>query len=179
MNESTRARDEWLALRCLGGDEGAFDDLIAAMERPLFYYAIKLANSEDRALDVLQEVWLRALHDIGKLKEPGSVRSWLYTLTRRAAVDQIRREESRERTEALLLETFEEASEPVFTVDDAAAVHHALDSLDRRHREVLVLYFLEDFSLLEISQILNCPQGTVKSRIHYAKRALRTAISEE
>ena len=55
----------------------AFEDLIAVMERPLLYYAASLTGNQDSGLDVLQEVWIRVLRDIRKLKYPGSLRLWL------------------------------------------------------------------------------------------------------
>jgi len=176
MKASARARDEWLALRCQAGVEGAFADLIAEMERPLFYYAAKVTGSQDTASDVLQDVWLRALRGIRKLKDPASVRAWLYTMVHGVAVDMIRRDRSRERAEEIHAESFEESDETRFTGSDAAAVHQSLDRIETKHREVLVLYFLEEFSLEEISRIVGCPEGTVKSRMYYAKKALRTAM---
>jgi RNA polymerase sigma-70 factor (ECF subfamily) len=128
---------------------------------------------------VLQDVWLQAFRGIAKLKDPASVRSWLYSLTRGAAVDRIRKDRARDKAEEIHIESFDETAEPDFTADDAAAVHQALDSIEMKHREVLVLHFLEDFSLQEAAQILNCPEGTVKSRIHYAKKALKTALLEK
>jgi len=177
MKASIRARDEWLALRCQAGVDHAFEDLVAEMERPLFYYAVKLTGSQDAAFDVLQEVWLRALRGIGKLKAPSSVRAWLYTMAHGIVVDDFRRERSRERAEEIHAGSTDDAADIRFTADDAAAVHQSLDRLDVKYRDPLVLYFLEDFSLEEISQILRCPEGTVKSRMHYAKKALRAIIS--
>src|SRR5262245_25374745 len=72
----SRVRYEWLALRCQTGESGAFEDLIAIMERPLLYYAMSLTGSQDGALDVLQEVWLKVFRGIRKLKDPGSLRPW-------------------------------------------------------------------------------------------------------
>src|SRR5947209_8464851 len=63
-----------------------------------------------------------------------------------------------------------------FTEDDAARVHAALGDLTPEHREVLVLRFLEGMSYEEIAQVVGDPLGTVKSRIHYAKCALRAAL---
>jgi RNA polymerase sigma-70 factor (ECF subfamily) len=74
MNNEVRMQYEWLALRCQAGDAGAFEDLIAVMERPLLYYATSLTGNPDSALDVLQEVWIRAFRGIRKLKDPGSLR---------------------------------------------------------------------------------------------------------
>ena len=176
MDTAGRTRDEWLALRCQAGEAAAFEDLLAAMERPLLYYATKLLASEDRALDVLQDVWVRAFRDIRRLKDPGSLRPWLYRLTHGLAVDRIRGSASRERAEEAHAEQFEEAAEPEFSWADADAVHEALDRLELKHREVLVLHFLEDFSVEEIAAVVGCAEGTVKSRIYHAKREMKTIL---
>jgi RNA polymerase sigma factor, sigma-70 family len=177
MDNENRARYEWIALRCQSGEKEAFEDLIAIMERPLLYYASSLTGDQDSGLDVLQEVWIRVLRDIRKLRNPGTLRSWLYTITHGIAVDRIRRNRSRERAEQLELEDFQEAEEPSFTKDDAAAIHDALRQIGLRHREVLVLHFLEDLSIAEIATVVGCSEGTVKSRLHYAKRAMKEILS--
>jgi RNA polymerase sigma-70 factor (ECF subfamily) len=168
---------EWLALRCQAGDNGAFEDLIAAMERPLLYYASSLTGDADSGLDVLQEVWIKTFRTIHKLKDPGALRSWLYTITHGIAVDRIRRNSSRERAEMAELEDFHEADETGFAPEDAAAIHMALREIGLKHREVLVLHFLEDLSIAEIASVVGCSEGTVKSRMHYAKRAMREILN--
>lgn len=179
MNAWSRTRDEWLALRCQAYAEGAFEDLIAEVEGPLFYYAAKLTGSREAALDAVQEVWIRALRGIYKLRDPASVRSWLYAMVRGIVVDGFRKERSRELAETAHAELQEEAGAIRFSAEDAAAVHQLLDRLETRHRDVLLLHFIEDFSLGEIARILGCPEGTVKSRVHYAKQALRAAMNGE
>jgi len=179
MDQATKARDEWLALRCQSREANAFEALSAVMERPLLYYAIKLTGSQDLALDALQETWLRALRGIHKLKDPASIRPWLYSIVHAVTVDRVRSDKARERAEEAHTETFEEVADEPFSAADAAGVHQALDQLDPRHREVLVLRFLEDFSVDEIAKITGCPAGTVKSRLHYAKRAMRALLSGE
>jgi RNA polymerase sigma-70 factor (ECF subfamily) len=136
-----------------------------------------LTGNADSGLDVLQDVWIRAFRSIRKLKDPGSLRSWLYTITHGIAVDRIRRNSSRELAEKVQLEDFEEAEEPSFANEDAAAIHQALSQIGLRHREVLVLHFLEDLSIAEIAKVVGCSEGTVKSRIHYAKRAMKEILS--
>ena len=81
MDNENRARFEWIALRCQSGEMSAFEDLIAVMERPLLYYATSLIGNQDGGLDVLQDVWIKVLHGIRTLKDPGSLRSWLYAIT--------------------------------------------------------------------------------------------------
>jgi len=165
-----------MALRCQAGDPGAFEDLVAVMERPLLYYATKLTANDETALDVLQDVWIKAFRGIRRLRDAGSVRPWLYRVTHGIAVDRIRRNVSRERAEEVLIEAFEELAEPSFAEEDSAALHQALDEIGPKHREVLVLHFLEDFSTVEIAEIVGCSEGTVKSRIHYAKRAMKEIL---
>ena len=149
---------------------------MAEMERPLLYYASKLLGNEERALDALQDVWMRAFRGIRRLQDPGSLRPWLYRITHGIVIDRIRQDSSRQRAEELHNEAFTETAEATFDEADAEAVHAALDSLDLRHREVLVLHFLEDFSLGEIAAAIGCPEGTVKSRIHHAKKAMKEIL---
>lgn len=174
--KSGQAHYEWMALRCQANEPGAFEDLIAVMERPLLYYAASLTGNVDSGLDVLQEVWIKVLRDIRKLKDPGSLRSWLYTITHGIAVDRIRKNYSREQAEKVQYEDFQEGEEPSFAEEDVAAVHAALNQIGLHHREVLILHFLEDLSLAEISKVVGCSEGTVKSRIHYAKRQMKQIL---
>jgi RNA polymerase sigma-70 factor (ECF subfamily) len=171
-----KARDEWLALRCQLHAPGAFEDLIREMERPLLYYVMKLLNDEDQAFDVLQEVWVAAFRGIRRLKEPRALRSWLYRIAHGRVVDRIRYDGARARAERAWAEAPESGAESCFDGEDAAAIHRALNEIDARHCAVLVLHFLDDLSVEEIASIVGCPEGTVKSRIHYAKRALKDVL---
>jgi len=176
MDTAGRLQDEWLALRCQSGEPDAFADLVHTMERPLLYYAAKLLGNEERAADALQDVWIRAFRGIRRLKDPGSLRPWLYRIAYGVSIDRIRRDTSRERAEDVHGGQFEEAAELTFGNEDAAAVHWALDELELRHREVLALHFIEDFSVAEIAAVVGCPEGTIKSRIYHAKRAIKEIL---
>jgi RNA polymerase sigma-70 factor, ECF subfamily len=161
-----QARDEWLALRCKLRAPGAFEDLVREMERPLLYYVTKLLNDEHRAFDILQEVWVRAFRGIRRLEQPRALRPWLYRIAHGLAVDRVRYDTSRERAERAWAEQPESSDEPYFDAADAAAIHRALDEIDAKHREVLVLHFLDTLSIGEIASVIGCPEGTVKSRIY-------------
>jgi len=176
IENEDRIRYEWLALRCQTGEPAAFEDLIAVMERPLLYYATSLTGSADGALDVLQDAWILVFRGIRKLKDPGALRPWLYRIVHGIAVDRIRRNRSRETAEQAHYEDFEESEEPSFADTDAAALHSALNQIALKHREVLVLHFLEDLSLAEIAEVVGCSEGTVKSRMHYAKQAMKEIL---
>jgi RNA polymerase sigma-70 factor, ECF subfamily len=177
MNSAQRTRDAWLALRCQMGETDAFRDLVTEMERPLLYFATKLLGDEDLALDTLQQAWLRAVQTVRRLERPEHIRAWLYQIVRGLAVDQLRKRDSVQRLEQEYAEQQPEASaDATFDREEAAAVHRALDQLQPRLREVMVLHFLEDLPIAEVAMIVACPEGTVKSRLHHAKRALQAIL---
>jgi RNA polymerase sigma-70 factor (ECF subfamily) len=177
MGMANRTHDEWLALRCQLREPGAFEDLVYELERPLLYYATKLVGDESAALDVLQDVWMTVFRKIRKLKDPGALRPWIYRIVHGIATDRIRRAVSRKRFEyAEAEDTPESNGDPFFATEDAAAIHEALNAVDVEHREVLTLHFLEEFSITEIAGVLGIPEGTVKSRIHHAKKRLKDLL---
>jgi RNA polymerase sigma-70 factor (ECF subfamily) len=137
-------------------------------------------GDEDRALDVLQEVWLKAFRTIHRLEKPSLVRTWLYQLTRGLAIDRWRKDAADDERVQVHAEQWSEVDDdPSFDQEDAARVHRALDKLDVKYREVLVLHFLEEMPIAQIAAVVGCPVGTVKSRLHYAKRALKAVLGGE
>jgi RNA polymerase sigma-70 factor, ECF subfamily len=145
-------------------------------ERPLFYYLRRLADSEADAWDLLQETWLKVFRALPTLRDARTLPAFLYTSARNAAFTRIR---SRN-----LGEDFQDRNEPCaldcafIAFDNAEQVHHALDLLPLPQREAVTLYFLEDLSIEEIARVLAVPVGTVKSRLHYGKQAIRKIISQ-
>ncbi len=171
--DARRARDAWIAYRCQLGEPEGFELLVAEMERPLFYYVLKLLGDEDAALDVLQEVWLKVFRTIGALRSPEALRTWLYRVARGTALNRVRDDSARVGAEEALDPTNEFLpTGPGLRPDDVLDVQAALDHLDRRHREVLVLLFREGLTIDEIARVVGAPPGTVKSRIHHAKMVL-------
>jgi len=170
-------RDELLVLRCQLGEPAACDELIRRWEARLLYYLRRLTPHEADAWDALQRTWLAVFRDVRRLEEPRALRAWLYRVARNQAASHLRHERShRSRVD-------EEAdpdavAEPDWTpaVDEAERVHAALALLSPPHREVVALHFLERMPLDEIAEITGAPVGTVKSRLHYAKSALRNLL---
>ena len=164
-----------LLLRHRRGDRTAFREIVALWERRLFYYLRRLAGDEQEAWDLLQQTWLKALRGIGSVREPRRLSAWLYTLARRAAADRIAElaaDRQRYIDEAVLDGIADENPCPD-EFESAALVHWALDKLELAQREILTLFFLEDFSLAEVGEILGLPPGTVKSRLHRASEIIR------
>lgn len=173
-----RIYERILVLRCQAGDEGAFQELVERFGPRLRYFLRKLLGEASAAEDVLQEVWLDVFRGLPRLTAAGAFPAWLYRIAR----DRAYRELRKRRTDVRPLLEADAATESTngvdFTAEDAAAVHAALDRLAPEHREVLVLRFLEDLSYDEVARIVGCPLGTVRSRIHYAKRALALILDK-
>ena len=174
-------RSELLVLRYRGGDDGALAELVSMWERPLFYYIRRLVDSEEDAWDLLQEVWCQLVQKIGTLRNPAALPGWLYAIARNAVSNHHRdtpyfRELREVDTELNPVNSMSESTLPAF---DAEQLHWALGRLSLPHREALVLHFIEGFSLAEIAAIVGAPVGTVKSRLHHAKKALRTVLEKE
>lgn len=180
MTEKERIYSELLVLRCRRKDRAAFEELIRRWENKLFYYIRRLVTNEEEAWDILQETWVKVFQSIGTLKNPGSLASWLYSIARHSVMDHWRDRFADFQTEEInedVLADIPDDNTPDF--DNAERVHRGLDRISLAHRETLTLFFLEDFSINEIASILNISPGTVKSRLHYAKRALRLVLEEE
>lgn len=164
------------------GQVDAFRTLVTAYERRLLFFIRRILGEEDRSLDVLQDVWLIAIKKLPSLRAAEAFRVWLYRITRDVAVDAIRGRLRERDVFADLAEPLPDelhaVSEPNFTTENVEWVHHALGLLSAAHREVLTLRFLEDMSLEEVSQVIGCPLGTVKSRLHHGQRLLKEKIQE-
>jgi RNA polymerase sigma factor (sigma-70 family) len=166
---------ELLVLRCQRGDQGAFDGLVRLWERSLFYYLRRLASSEADTWDLLQETWLKVFRSIHSIRDARALPAFLYMTARNAALSRLR---IRQSVDAPGETEDASAVDCAFVAfDDAEQVHHALDQLPLLQREALTLYFLEDLSLEEIGRVLDVPVGTVKSRLHYGKQAIRKLIT--
>ena len=146
---------------------------------PLWSFALRLTGGDrGRAEDVVQETLLRAWkHPEVANSERGSARSWLFTVARRIVIDDWRSRQARPEVPM--------ASPPERGVADNTdqvlqgwLVADALAALSPAHRDVIVECFYRGRSVAEAASILGVPEGTIKSRTHYALRALRLALQE-
>jgi RNA polymerase sigma factor (sigma-70 family) len=170
-----------LLVRCQRGDREAMEELVAVWEKRLFYYVRRIVDQEADAWDVMQKTWVKVFRRVKTLKDPQSFPCWLYTLTRNTALSHIRQRPGARLASDTLdqCEDLPAENDSATFFEDVEAVHDALDRISSDHREVLTLSFLEDLSVEEIGRVIGVPQGTVKSRIHYAKRALRNVMEKE
>jgi len=165
----------------VASDEELIRALHAEHGEALFAHAMRLCDGDrQRAEDLVQETLLRAWrHPDAMDPDRGSVRAWLFTTARRLAIDAWRRREARvgEVVTDVLPEPPPELTE-TDRVIEAWTIAEALNRLSPSHREVLVECFFRGRSVAEAAVVLGVPPGTVKSRTHYAVRALRLVLDE-
>jgi RNA polymerase sigma factor (sigma-70 family) len=178
-------RDAWLAVRCQLGEREAFDALIDRWHGPLWTYARRLTGSDDAAHEVAQEAWLRILRALPGLRDAARLRPWLFGITRRTLMDRLRGQYAAPRPSDVDPDTL--ANDDSGSGDDSGVVSGSgvdetgllagLAGLPMVEREVLTLFYLEELSLAEVAELVQVPVGTVKSRLHRARRMLRQAIA--
>jgi RNA polymerase sigma-70 factor (ECF subfamily) len=167
---------ECLVLRCQVGDRDAFEEVFRRFQPRIEYYVRRLSRSDRGVEDLLQDIWLKVIRKIHSLKHPRAFVSWLYRVARHELY-------GRGRRPVHMAELPEETAAPggdpdavLIAAEDAARVHRSLDCLRPLHREILILSFMEQLAHAEIAEILVCTPGTVRTRLYYAKQALRKEL---
>jgi RNA polymerase sigma-70 factor (ECF subfamily) len=164
-------------LKAQTGDGRAFTRLIERYHNRLLYYLRRLADNEAAAEDIAQNVWLIVFKKLYTLREADAFPAWLFKIARNQAALTIRHL----RKERAALEDMPPADgpeEPFAFPNDAAGIHCALNRLKPEYREVLVLRYFEDLAYEEIADVTHQKVGTVRSRLHYAKQALKQEMEE-
>ena len=160
------------------GEPAAWDVLFRRYQLPLYVYVFELVRHEQTSLDIVQETFIAAARHIGGLRDDAKFGSWLFGIAHQKCLQRWRK-----RTELLLDEIPEATDEFEDSPNDLlirreqeAEFMNLLNQLPLPQRSVLLLHFVEDFSLEEIARITETPIGTVKSRLHYAKKSLRKLL---
>jgi len=169
--------DEYLFSLVKTGDTLAFSELYHRYSHRLLHYLLRMLNGdESRAQDLLQDVFLRVLDKRNQFQQSKNFSTWIYTIAVNLCKNEYR---SRKIHQTVNLtdnkysgELIEDSPDtPMGRIDldnFTSRVRLLLKSLPADQRSAFLLRFQENLSLAEIAQILNCPPGTVKSRLHYA-----------
>lgn len=172
MSEPEKLIEQVLILRCQIGDKEAFTELIERYGRALHYFISRLMDNGEIAEDIYQDTWLAVVRRIHSLKQADAFPAWLYRIARNKVYEQFRkREVFISPDEKTIVQN--NIGDETFSAEDAAKIHKALKKLNPVHKEVLMLRFLEQMPYDQIAMVSGCNVGTVKSRIYYAKLALK------
>ncbi|MGP0074054.1 MAG: RNA polymerase sigma factor [Bryobacteraceae bacterium] len=181
--------DVQLVERCLGGQEAAWEDLVRVHTRRVYSICYRFTSSDSEAQDLTQEVFLRVFKSLRSFRAgEGLFIVWLTRLTRNLLIDHYRRSRMERATESIEdhAAMLEESTAAIARTDGMVAGREAsellqvgLQKLSPELRETVILRDLEELEYREIAQILNVPEGTVKSRLNRGRAELAKALRRQ
>ena len=176
--------DARLASSLARGDRNAFDEIYEKYHIPLYRTAYLITGNSSDAEDVLQETFVTAYTKIGSLKKPGSLKSWLFRILHRCALSTMRRrgrevpdEQIGDLAEGMDGMPVSTACRELSSAEDRLVISEWLRALEPIHREVVVLFYYNDMTTSEIARTLGIFEGTVRSRLYYARKELKRISS--
>lgn len=175
-SKAEKHTDEKLMQEIAGGNHVAFTALYHRYKNRLYYYFFRmLNNSEEQANDFLQELFLKIIEKPESFNTELKFSSWIFSLAGNMCKNEYRKRESRGETITAEINTHQsvEMNFSAYNTEQAIEkVFATLDKLDADQRSTFLLRYREGFSMKEIADILNIAEGTVKSRLHNAKKQL-------
>jgi RNA polymerase sigma-70 factor (ECF subfamily) len=178
--------DAQLVERCLSGHDAAWEDLVKLHSRRVFSLCYRFTNSDAEAQDLTQDVFLRVFKNLKSFRSgEGLFVVWLTRLTRNLLIDHYRRTRMERATESIedQAAALEENTAAIARTEGMLAGREAsellqdgLQKLSPELRETVILRDLEELEYREIAQILNVPEGTVKSRLNRGRAELARVL---
>lgn len=172
------------------GDADPFGEIVRSYESRIFATVYRILGHAEDARELAQEVFLRAWSKLATFREGARFSTWLYTIALNLTRSELRKRKVRQGLRAVSLDTGPgensrpEPPAPLESPDDVLGRNElydlALDRIDRLEpeaKEVIVLRDMQDLSYGEIAEVLECPVGTVRSRLHRARESLRESLA--
>jgi RNA polymerase sigma-70 factor (ECF subfamily) len=159
------------------GESEAWDQLFQRYQLPLYAYVYEWIHQEQTSLDLVQETFISAVRHIQGLQDDGKFGSWLFGIAHQKCLQHWRQgslsECPLEEDHDIYTDPVEDPSDWLIRQEQESAFCALLERLPPPQRSVVLLHFMEDFPLEDIARITGIPLGTVKSRLHHAKKSLR------
>ena len=180
---------QWVE-QILSGRTAALEPLFLKYRERIYRICYRMVFNKDDALDLTQDVFVKVLRSIDTFKKESRFYTWLCRIAVNAAIDFLRKKVRRQKVsfdevvfdESKLAGVRSLASPTPFRQvglkEMGRAVARAVNSLSEAHRAVFSLFAVEEFSYREIAEMVGCPEGTVMSRLFYARRKLQEALRE-
>lgn len=175
------------------GDSTAFDEIVSRYSKRLYNIVLRYVGNREDALDICQEAFLRAYRSLDSYRGEARVYTWLYTIAVNLARNKLRDGSRKGRNKGTSLEALEEHAPAVAGTATKSArnpgteamehemeelLQECLDELPEHYRLPFVLRTFEDLAYEEIAEVMDCPAGTVKSRLNQARKLLRERLRE-
>lgn len=179
---------DWeLVQKCQGGEIEAFQELVARYHRKVFMLVLGIVNHREDAMEVAQETFFRAYRNIKGFRGGSTFYTWLYRIAVNLSIDFQRRQkrgamEYRETMDDLVDKGAEAelANDPYLDLQSKELGQRllaAINELTPDHKAVIVMRAIEGLSYKDIGRILGCSEGTVMSRLHYARKKLQARLA--
>ena len=154
--------------RVLNGDSEGFNLLVRQWEKPIYNFILRMINDRDEAMDLCQDVFLKAFRELGTLKDRDRFTAWLYRIAHNTCYSRLRKDIGK-----TYVELDPETGSRSVSIENRIAVQKALQQLPEDQREVVVLKVYQDLKFEEIAVIQDAPVSTVKSRLYMGFEKLR------
>lgn len=173
-----QALDDYLVLLAQGGSREAFGRLVARWTPKLLAFAARALGTTEVARDVVQDTWESAVRGLSRLDDPARFRAWIYAIAARKCADTLRGKYRTARIAESAEAMSREAANAEGENNDRIDVAAAMKRLPPEQRVAVSLFFGEEMNVAEIAAITVAPEGTVKSRLFAARKALRDIFGE-
>ncbi len=171
------------------GDRAGQAYLYEKTYKKAYYVALKYTNNEDDAYDVIQDAYMKAFSRINQLDNDTKFDKWLNSIVVYTALDSKKKKKPELFTDVSAVEDFDvierfeadSSMQPEVVMDQnetARLVKKIINELSNEQKTVVTMYYMQELSVKEISKILNIPEGTVKSRLKYARKNIEIKVKE-
>ncbi len=170
--------------RCKLGDKAAFQELLQTVEKKALATAYFLSGKRGIAEDILQETYMKCFMEIDKLKDPEAFKVWFFRILVRTGWKMSKKQsmlvptDITSENEALFYNEKQNEENIIDTYETKHIVKSAINNLSENLKTVVILYYFNDMSIEEISKVTGCFKATVKSRLFYARGALKKQLGD-
>ena len=174
----------------LKGDQNAFSDIVNLYQHKLYQICYRMLGNKQEAEDIAQEAFVRAYINLHTFDQKRKFSTWLYRIATNLCIDRLRKKQTDDYLDADVagtdgLDMYSHIAsdeqlpeEQALQMELQDRIQYEISRLPDKYRTVIVLRYIEELSLQEISEILDMPLGTVKTRIHRGREALRKQLNK-
>lgn len=172
-------RDLQLVERCRKGDRAALDELVRTYEKPVFNAAYRILGNPDDAADATQTVFLKAFENLERYDSKYKFFSWIYRIAVNESINMTKRNRNQTPLGEKEFAGSENPEDDVQAGDLSREIQAGLMKLSENYRTVVVLRHFTDCSYRQISEILQIPEKTVKSRLYSARQLMKEQLQAQ
>ena len=173
---SSNSRDHALVKRCKRGDRQALGELIGHYERPVYNAAYRILGNPDDAADATQAVFLKAFEHLGQYDPKYKFFSWIYRIAINESINQLKRGKRQQPLDDREAASDSSPEADIVARDLSREIQDGLMDLKEDYRTVIVLRHFSECSYSQISEILQIPEKTVKSRLYSARQLMKETL---